>query len=159
VEEIAGWKVLIEVPQPNGGRATHLWIAAIPDAGEVRSKLLLVEIPCEARLEALSAAEVRQLRLDPGEVRRLVDGSTDYPANSEREQSAASTAETSGQADDSSPSGTSSGALPDPDRRRIEAILSAIDATNDVSYEASQANRSGDRIWQRLWPAKKNQNA
>jgi hypothetical protein len=48
-----------------------LWVVAISDEDEVREKLLLTQIPCEAQFEPLSAEELGQLELEPGEVRRI----------------------------------------------------------------------------------------
>jgi hypothetical protein len=67
----AGWKVTISVPQPNGVDAHHLWVAAIADEYDVREKLLLSDIPTDVRLEPLSADEMAQLELEPGEIRRI----------------------------------------------------------------------------------------
>jgi hypothetical protein len=66
-----GWKVTIRVPQPNGREHHHVWVAAIPDERDAREKLLLPEIPCEARVEVLSSQELASLALEPGEVRRV----------------------------------------------------------------------------------------
>jgi len=53
MEDTAGWKVAIAVPQPNGGLDHHLWVAAIPDEEEVRARLWLWQIPCEAQFTLL----------------------------------------------------------------------------------------------------------
>ena len=71
MEDTAGWKVAIAVPQPNGGFDHHLWVAAIPDEEEVRARLWLWQIPCEAQLEPLSAYDLMQLGLEAREVRRI----------------------------------------------------------------------------------------
>ena len=71
MEDTAGWKVAIEVPQPNGGFDRHLWVAAIPDEEEVRARLWLWQIPCEAQFEPLSAHDLMQLGLEAHEVRRI----------------------------------------------------------------------------------------
>jgi len=71
MEDTAGWKIAIEVPQPNGGFDHHLWVAAIPDEEEVRARLWLWQIPCEAQLEPLSAYDLMQLGLEAHEVRRI----------------------------------------------------------------------------------------
>jgi len=67
----AGWKVTISVPQPNGADVDHLWVAAIADERETRERLLLPDLPGEARLEPLSTDELAEFGLEPGEVRRI----------------------------------------------------------------------------------------
>jgi hypothetical protein len=67
----AGWKVTIRVPQPNGADVYHLWVVAIADERETRERLLLPDLPGEARLEPLSTDELADFGLEPGEVRRI----------------------------------------------------------------------------------------
>jgi hypothetical protein len=70
MEHAAGWKVIIKVPQPNGTDDRHS--VGISDKEEVRERLWLTQIPCEAQLEPLSAEELTRLGLEPGEVRRML---------------------------------------------------------------------------------------
>jgi hypothetical protein len=72
MENTTGWKVVIRVPQLNGEDDQHIWVAAISDVSEVRKRLWLEQIPCEAQLEPLSAEEFGGLRLERGEVRRIL---------------------------------------------------------------------------------------
>jgi hypothetical protein len=50
MEDAAGWKVIINVPQPNGKDGQHFWVAAISDEEEVRERLLLRQIPARCSL-------------------------------------------------------------------------------------------------------------
>ena len=68
---LAGWKVTIHVPQPNGRERQDVWLAAIADEQATREKLLLPTLPCEADVEPLSREELAEFELEPGEVRRL----------------------------------------------------------------------------------------
>jgi hypothetical protein len=79
MENMTGWKVIITVPQLNGGNDQHLWVAAIPDESEVRKRLWLDQTPCEAHFEPLSLEEFRGLELERGEVRRILLPSTANP--------------------------------------------------------------------------------
>jgi hypothetical protein len=67
----AGWRVVINVPQPNGREDHHVWIVAVPDENERRQKMLLAEFPCEAEFEQLSADDLSLLGIEPGQVCKL----------------------------------------------------------------------------------------
>ena len=79
MENTTGWKVIIKVPQLNGEDDQHIWVAAISDEAEVRKRLWLDQIPCEAQLEPLSAEEFGGLTLERGEVRRILPSWTATP--------------------------------------------------------------------------------
>jgi hypothetical protein len=71
--EGAGWRVVISVPQPNGTEVEDVWLIATADPKEVHQRLLLAEIPCDARFEPLSATDLISLGLEPGQLRKVSD--------------------------------------------------------------------------------------
>ena len=150
----AGWKVIIKVSQPNGTDDRHLWVVGISDEEEVREQLWLTQIPCEAQLEPLSAEELSQLGLEPGEVRRMLVPTTASPSVATAEDVVA--AEPEPEEDMSSPAGP-----------KGPAGGSTLEEAGDHSWgDADQVERHGDRegmkppadqrgsddrLWRRLW--------
>jgi hypothetical protein len=90
----------MKVPQPNGTDDRHLWVVGISDEEEVRERLWRTQIPCEARLEPLSAEEQK---LEPGEVRRMLVPTAASPSVATAEEVVA--AEPEPEEDMSSPAG------------------------------------------------------
>ena len=60
------------MPEQEGGYDDHVWVAAIADQQEVETRLWLSKNFCDAQFEPLCAHDLMALRLETGEVRRIL---------------------------------------------------------------------------------------
>ena len=150
MEYRAGWRVVINVPQPNGREDHHVWIVAVPDENEMRQKMLLAEFPCEAEFEQLSADDLSLIGIEPGQVCKLTASPmvTDEvlgPSRPREEDATATTAPN----DPEAPDMISKASQEDLESQENGGRIGP-DQAEDANDAHATAPRSGGRLWRRL---------